>query len=97
MKRFFTILLVLTAFSAAAQHTLKLKSGTYQLAEGSFLQLNASKVTYGVALWDRHVLAEDKKALADLGVELFHYLPENSFEVRTVSYTHLTLPTNREV
>ena len=82
MKRFFTILLVLTAFSAAAQHTLKLKSGTYQLAEGSFLQLNASKVTYGVALWDRHVLAEDKKALADLGVELFHYLPENSFEVR---------------
>ena len=35
-----------------------------------------------IAMWSAPVLAEDKKALSDLGVELSHYLPQNAFGVR---------------
>ena len=82
MKRFLLVLITAISVTANAQLKLNLKSGTYNLTEGSYLQIQSSSPTYGVALWDHAVLAEDKKALVDLGVELFHYLPENAFEVR---------------
>ena len=82
MKRFLLVLITAFSVTANAQLKLNLKSGTYNLNEGSYLQIQSSSPTYGVAMWDHAVLAEDKKALVDLGVELFHYLPENAFEVR---------------
>ena len=82
MVRFLVFLLTFTSFAAQAQLKVQLKSGTYHITEGTFKQLSNTQATYGVGLWDRVVLAEDKKALADLGVELGHYLPKNSFEVK---------------
>ncbi len=66
----------------SAQLQVHLKSGTYEINEGSYLQISATSPTYGIALWSAPVLAEDKKALSDLGVELSHYLPQNAFGVR---------------
>ena len=82
MKRFLLILITAFPFTANAQLKLKLKSGTYDVKEGSFLQIQSNSPTYGVAIWNHTVSVEDKKALADLGIELYHYLPENAFEVR---------------
>ena len=82
MKRFLLILITAFSFTANAQLKLKLKSGTYEVKEGSFLQIQSNAPTYGVAIWNHAVSVEDKKALADLGIELYHYLPENAFEVR---------------
>ncbi|MDA0741895.1 MAG: S8 family serine peptidase [Bacteroidetes bacterium] len=82
MVRFLLLLLTFTSFAAQAQLKVQLKSGTYHITEGTFKQLSNSQPTYGVGLWDRVVLAEDKKALTDLGVELGHYLPKNAFEVK---------------
>ena len=82
MKRFLLILITALSFTANAQLKLKLKSGTYEVKEGSFLQIQSNAPTYGVAIWNHAVRVEDKKALADLGVEFYHYLPENAFEVR---------------
>ncbi|MDG1526826.1 MAG: S8 family serine peptidase [Schleiferiaceae bacterium] len=82
MVRFLVFLLTFTSFAAQAQLKVQLKSGTYHIAEGTFKQLSNTQATYGVGLWDRVVLAEDKKALTDLGVELGHYLPKNAFEVK---------------
>ena len=82
MKRFLLILITAFSFTANAQLKLKLKSGTYNVKEGSFLQIQSNSPTYGVAIWNHTVSVEDKKALADLGIELYHYLPENAFEVR---------------
>jgi len=82
MVRFLLFLLTFTSFAAQAQLKIQLKSGTYLITEGTFKQLSNTQPTYGVGLWDRVVLAEDKKALSDLGVELGHYLPKNAFEVK---------------
>lgn len=82
MVRILLFLITFTSFAAQAQLKVQLKSGTYHITEGTFKQLSNTQATYGVGLWDRVVLAEDKKALADLGVELGHYLPKNSFEVK---------------
>ena len=82
MKRFLLILITAFSFTANAQLKLKLKSGTYEIQEGSFLQINSNAPTYGIAIWNHAVRAEDKKALADLGIEVYNYLPENAFEVR---------------
>ena len=81
MTRFLLLLLTIVGFQAQAQLALKLKSGTYRIEEETFIGIKAQRTTYGVALWDGPVLAEDKKALEDLGVELMQYLPENAFEV----------------
>ncbi|NDH77512.1 MAG: PKD domain-containing protein [Flavobacteriia bacterium] len=81
MTRFLLLLLTIVGFQAQAQLALKLKSGTYRIEEETFIGIQAQRTTYGVALWDGPVLAEDKKALEDLGVELMQYLPENAFEV----------------
>ena len=75
MKRFLLILITAFSFTANAQLKLKLKSGTYEIQEGSFLQINSNAPTYGIAIWNHAVRAEDKKALADLGIEVYHYLP----------------------
>ena len=82
MVRILLFLLTFTSFAAQAQLKVQLKSGTYLIEEGTFKQLSNTQPTYGVGLWDRVVLAEDKKALSDLGVELGHYLPKNAFEVK---------------
>ena len=82
MVRSLLFLLTFTSFAAQAQLKVQLKSGTYHIEEGTFKQLSNTQPTYGVGLWDRAVLAEDKKALTDLGVELGHYLPKNAFEVK---------------
>ena len=81
MTRFLFFLLTIVGFQAQAQLALKLKSGTYRIEEETFIGILAQRTTYGVALWDGPVLAEDKKALEYLGVELMQYLPENAFEV----------------
>ena len=82
MTRILLFLFTITTFVAQAQLKVQLKSGTYLIEEGTFKQLSNTQPTYGVGLWDRVVLAEDKKALTDLGVELGHYLPKNAFEVK---------------
>ena len=82
MTRILLFLFTITTFVAQAQLKVQLKSGTYLIEEGTFKQLSNTQPTYGVGLWDRVVLAEDKKALSDLGVELGHYLPKNAFEVK---------------
>lgn len=82
MKRFLLVATALLSIATSAQNKVHLKSGTYEVPEGAFLQLNQQKATYGIAMWDHAVAVEDKKALADLGVKLFHYLPSNAFEVR---------------
>ena len=82
MKRFLLILITAFSFTANAQLKLKLKSGTYEVKQGSFVQIKSNAPTYGVAVWNHAVSVEDKKALADLGVEIYHYLPDNAFEVR---------------
>ena len=82
MTRILLFLFTITTFVAQAQLKVQLKSGTYLIEEGTFKQLSNTQPTYGVGLWDRVVLAEDKKALTDLGAELGHYLPENAFEVK---------------
>lgn len=82
MKRSLSIIFFLFSIALSAQLQVRLKSGTYELNPGSYLNLQKNQPTYGVALWDRPVLAEDKKALADLGIQISHYLPENAFEVR---------------
>jgi len=82
MTRILLFLFTITTFVAQAQLKVQLKSGTYLIEEGTFKQLSNTQFTYGVGLWDRVVLAEDKKALTDLGVELGHYLPKNAFEVK---------------
>ncbi|MDA7804589.1 S8 family serine peptidase [Schleiferiaceae bacterium] len=82
MTRILLFLFTVTTFVAQAQLKVQLKSGTYLIEEGTFKQLSNTQPTYGVGLWDRVVLAEDKKALTDLGVELGHYLPKNAFEVK---------------
>ena len=81
MTRFLPLLLTIVGFQAQAQMALKLKSGTYRIEEETFIGIKAQRTTYGVALWDGPVLAEDKKALEDLGVVVMQYLPENAFEV----------------
>ena len=82
MTRILLFLFTIATFVAQAQLKVQLKSGTYLIEEGAFKQLSNTQPTYGVGLWDRVVLAEDKKALTDLGVELGHYLPKNAFEVK---------------
>ena len=82
MTRILLFLFTIATFVAQAQLKVQLKSGTYLIEEGTFKQLSNTQPTYGVGLWDRVVLAEDKKALTDLGVELGHYLPKNAFEVK---------------
>ena len=82
MTRILLFLFTIATFVAQAQLKVQLKSGTYLIEEGTFKQLSNTQPTYGVGLWDRVVLAEDKKALSDLGVELGHYLPKNAFEVK---------------
>ena len=82
MTRILLFLFTITTFVAQAQLKVQLKSGTYLIEEGTFKQLSNKQPSYGVGLWDRVVLAEDKKALTDLGVELGHYLPKNAFEVK---------------
>ena len=82
MTRILLFLFTITTFVAQAQLKVQLKSGTYLIEEGTFKQLSNTQPTYGVGLWDRVVLAEDKKALTDLGVELGYYLPKNAFEVK---------------
>ena len=82
MKRFLLILITAFSFTANAQLKLKLKSGTYEVKQGSFVQIKSNAPTYGVAVWNHAISVEDKKALADLGVEIYHYLPDNAFEVR---------------
>jgi len=81
MTRFLPLLLTIVGLQAQAQMALKLKSGTYRIEEETFIGIKAQRTTYGVALWDGPVLAEDKKALEDLGVVVMQYLPENAFEV----------------
>ena len=82
MTRILLFLFTITTFVAQAQLKVQLKSGSYLIEEGTFKQLSNKQPSYGVGLWDRVVLAEDKKALTDLGVELGHYLPKNAFEVK---------------
>ena len=82
MKRFLSIIFFLFSIALSAQLQVRLKSGTYELSQGSYLNIQKTQPTYGVAFWDGPVLAEDKKALADLGIQISHYLPVNAFEVR---------------
>ena len=82
MKRFLFIAFLLVSNALSAQLYVNLKSGTYEINEGSFLQISAKAPTYGIAFWSHPVLAEDKKALADLGVEISYYLPKNAFSVQ---------------
>lgn len=93
------LLLVFTALSltANAQLQVKLKSGTYEINSGAFLQLNENAPTYGVAVWNHAVRAEDKEALAENGIELFHYLPENAFELRIPAGTEADILKNAGV
>ena len=52
----------------------------------------ARKSRYKIALKKMNVLIENKKKS-----EALKFLPKLNSELMTVSYTHLTLPTNREV
>ena len=75
MKRFLLILITAFSFTANAQLKLKLKSGTYEVKQGSFVQIKSNAPTYGVAVWNHAISVEDKKALADLGVEIYQGRP----------------------
>ena len=63
MTRILLFLFTITTFVAQAQLKVQLKSGTYLIEEGTFKQLSNTQPTYGVGLWDRVVLAEDKKSI----------------------------------
>ncbi|MEY2963063.1 MAG: hypothetical protein RL754_324 [Bacteroidota bacterium] len=74
------ILFIFFSTVTNAQHKLLLKSGTYEIEEGTFSNLRSGASTRGIAFWDHRVVVEDKKALAQLGIELGRYLPHNAFE-----------------
>jgi PKD repeat protein len=82
MNRFVLLISLFCLSAAQAQPLqLKLKSGRYTITENTFIGLQSKATSAGVALWDAPVLAEDKKALEEIGATILQYLPENAFEV----------------
>ena len=69
----------------------------------TFSSLQASEVTYGNFTRDQGFNLEEVPVLSLKEGELFEVIsanartPKTVINIKTVSYTHLTLPTNREV